>query len=198
MQQEGKFLLLTPAEFNTWLQGLTVKRTIRLVQNHHTWMPNYKTFHAKPNTHFALLRAMEQAHLQRGFAEIAQHLTTFPDGTIALGRSFEKIPAGIKGANTYGICIEHVGNFDNGKDQMSAAHRSTIVRLNAWLCHKFNLTINTNSIVYHHWYDLTTGKRVKEAPGTNTKTCPGTVFFGGNTIAACQQHFLPLIKQIKR
>jgi hypothetical protein len=195
MQQQGKFLLFSGIEFSNWLGGLTMIRKITLIQNHHTWLPDYKTFNSKPNNHFALLQSMERSHRERGFDEIAQNLTTFPDGTVAVCRSFEKIPAGIKGANAFGICMEHVGNFDTGKDVMSKAHRDMIVKINALLCKKFKLPIDTNSVVYHHWYDLTTGKRVKEG-SPNTKTCPGTNFFGGNTVEACNKNFIPEVKKV--
>jgi hypothetical protein len=195
MQQQGKFLLFSLAEFSNWLTGLTVTRKIKIIQNHHTWLPNYKTFNSKPNNHFPLLLSMERSHQERGFNEIAQNLTTFPDGTVAVCRSFEKMPAGIKGANPFGICIEHVGNFDAGKDAMSKAHRDTIIKVNAMLCKKFKLPIDTTSVVYHHWYDLTTGKRVKDG-SPNTKTCPGTNFFGGNTIEACVANFIPEVKKV--
>ena len=41
-------------------------------------------------------------------------------------RSLNTIPAGIKGANTYGVCIENIGNFDKGKDTMTPAQRNSI------------------------------------------------------------------------
>jgi len=190
MKQKGKFLVMNTNEFEAWLDGLHVVRSISVIQNHHTWIPDYGTFARKADNHFGLLEAMERSHLERGFNQIAQNLTTFPDGTVAVCRPFDVIPAGIKGANTNGICIEHVGNFDAGHDVMTAEHADCIIRVNALLCRKFDLTPNTDSIVYHHWYDLTTGKRVAEAPGTNTKTCPGTTFFGGNTVQACQANFI--------
>jgi hypothetical protein len=191
MQHQGKFLLFSPAEFAQWLNGLSLVRKIKIVQNHHTWLPDYSTFN-KVKDHFKLLASMERSHIERGFAEIAQNLTTFPDGTIAVCRSFETMPAGIKGVNQFGICIEHLGNFDAGSDAMTAAHRSTIIKVNSLLCKKFGLTPSTDSVVYHHWYDLTTGKRVKDG-SPNTKTCPGTNFFGGNTIEACAKNFIPLL-----
>jgi hypothetical protein len=191
MKQQGKFILFTPSEFAQWLTGLKLARKIKLVQNHHTWLPDYTTFY-KVKDHFKLLMSMERAHIERGFAEIAQNLTTFPDGTVAVCRSLETIPAGIKGANQFGICIEHVGNFDAGRDTMTAAHRSAIIKVNSLLCKKFKLTPSTDTVVYHHWYDLTTGKRVKDG-SPNTKTCPGTAFFGGNTIEKCKKNFVPLL-----
>ena len=78
---------------------------------------------------------------------------------------------------------------------MAKAHRDSIITVNAKLCKKFKLPMDTTSIVYHHWYDLTTGKRVKEG-SLNTKTCPGTNFFGGNTVENCQMNFIPEVKKI--
>ena len=189
-KKQGKFTLFDEAGFATWLAKQAVSRQITLVQNHHTYIPGYK--HFKGDNHFSLQAGMERSHLERGFAEIAQHFTTFPDGTVITGRSLEKIPAGIKGANTGAICIEHLGNFDQGGDAMTATHRQLIIRLNALLCHRFRLSADSNHIVYHHWYDLNTGER-KNGAGS-TKSCPGSAFFGGNKVANAEANFLPLIR----
>jgi len=190
MKRKGKFLLGARDEFSEYLQDNTFTRVVELIQNHHTYIPAYK--HFKGDNHFALLESMERSHLERGFNQIAQNLTTFPDGLIAVCRPFDVIPAGIKGANSKGICIEHVGYFDIGGDQMSAEHKTTIVFANASLCARYVLTPSESSIVYHHWYDLVTGKRTD---GTgSTKSCPGTNFFGGNGITAAKQNFIPLIE----
>ena len=189
MKKKGKFTLLELPELDAWVEAQVVHRRISLIQEHHTWSPAYA--HFRGANHFALMEGMEASHLGRGFAEIAQHFTTFPDGTVGVGRSLEKIPAGIKGANAEGICIEHLGNFDAGKDAMASAHETSIVRFNALLCRKFRLAPSTATIVYHHWYDLDTGVRTG---GTgNTKTCPGTGFFGGNSVAAAAANFVPSI-----
>src|SRR6187549_1450573 len=99
MKQLEKFLLLDLKEFENWLTGLVVKRKIKIIQNHHTWIPDYTLFNKSVDTHFPLLKSMEQSHCERGFAQIAQNITTFPDGLIAICRPFDVIPAGIKGAN---------------------------------------------------------------------------------------------------
>ena len=39
---------------------------------------------------------MEAAHKERGFSEIAQNITIFPDGKVMICRSLNTIPAGIK------------------------------------------------------------------------------------------------------
>ena len=190
-QQQGKFILFDLDAFSAWLSAQNVTRVIRLVQNHHTFIPSYSDFNG--SNHFDRLRAMEAAHLQRGFDEIAQNFTTFPDGTVAACRVLDKAPAGIKGANSNGICIENLGDFDIGKDNMTPAHRACILRVNALLCRRFQLNPNTDSIVFHHWFDLNTGERTN-GTGT-TKTCPGTGFFGGNTVGSAQANFVPLVSQ---
>ena len=190
--QDGKFVLfLDLLEFAAWLDATSFSRVIRVLQCHHTYIPSYRNF--KGTNQFELLHAMESAHLQRGFSEIAQNLTTFPDGTVAVCRSFDTIPAGIKGANKNGMCIENLGNFDAGQDVMNSAHRDCIISVYALLCKKFKLQPGTNTMVAHHWFDLTTGQRTDGA-GT-TKSCPGTSFFGGNLVNDFQSNFIPLVAE---
>jgi hypothetical protein len=191
MKAQGKFILMEPDEFKEWLGMQPVTRKIKLVQLHHTWSPSYKDFNG--NNHFDLCLAMERSHLDRGFAEIAQNLTTFPDGTIMSCRELNRIPAGIKGANTYGICIENLGNFDTGKDKMTALQRNTIISVTKSLLFRFGLTPSEKSVVYHHWYDLTLGTRIREEGTGETKTCPGTAFFGGNTVQDYDANLKPLL-----
>lgn len=190
--QQGKFVLFDLTDFAAFLKTLTVNRAIIRIQNHHTFDPSYKDFNG--SNHFERLRAMEDFHVHvRHFSEIAQNLTTFPDGTVAVCRSFETMPAGIKGANAGALCIENLGDFDTGHDVMTVAQKDAIPKVNALLCQKFNLTPDTNSILYHHWFDLDTGQRTDGAG--NTKTCPGTDFFGGNNVSDSEANFIPLITQ---
>jgi hypothetical protein len=195
MKQKGKFQLFTLYEFADWLMGLEVHRKIKIIQNHHTYLPDYKSFRKHPD-HFTWMDSMEASHKERGFDQIAQQLTTFPDGLICVGRPFDVVPAGIKGANLNGICIENLGNFDKGGDEMTDEHRNTIVSINAMLCKRFELHPDIHSIVYHHWYDLNTGSRVVANTPASTKSCPGTNFFGGNTEDDCLKNFLPLVNKL--
>jgi N-acetylmuramoyl-L-alanine amidase/Bacterial SH3 domain len=192
METQGKFILFNADEFQHFLVSAVINRTITHIQNHHTWSPSYRNFNG--HNHFDKLHGMEASHIQRGFNEIGQHITTFPDGSIALCRTMEKDPACIKGANPGGICIENLGNFDRGHDEMTAAHRITIIKVNALLCFKFNLAPNMHTIVYHHWFQLTNGFRDGGKNDDNHKTCPGTNFFGGNTEADFSNHLLPLVQ----
>jgi hypothetical protein len=190
MEKKLGFTKIGLSEFEGWLTHVTISRTIKAIQQHHTWSPNYSSFNG--NNHFQVQKNMKDFHVEeRHFSDIAQHFTIFPDGVILTGRDINTTPAGIKGFNTGCICIENVGNFDAGNDQMTEEQKQAIVLVNAELCKKLNLKLDTNSIVYHHWFNLDTGVRNN---GTgNNKTCPGTTFFGGNTVKSCSDNFLPLI-----
>ena len=192
VEHEDPFLLLNRLGFRNWLKRVEIDREVRLIQNHHTYIPNYDTFNG--GNHFDLCRSMKRSHLKRGFSDIAQNITTFPDGTIMICRPLDTAPAGIKGANSKGVCMEHVGHFDKDADTMSDEHKKTILWINAELCKKFELIPSTDTIVYHHWYDLSTGKR-KDGEG-QTKSCPGTNFFGGNSVEDAERYFIPeILKQ---
>lgn len=191
MKSKGQFILFSLDEFDDFLRNKEFDRTVRRIQNHHTLKPDYADFTG--DNHFALLEGMKKFHVrERGFSDIAQQITIFPDGTVATCRTFEKAPACIMGANTAAVCIENLGNFDKGRDAMTGAQRSAVVRVNALLCREFRLPVNTDTILYHHWFDLVTGKR-RNGKGT-TKSCPGTAFFGGNTVEACEANLLPLVR----
>lgn len=194
---KGKFILFDLPGFIGWLTELKVNRSIGLIQQHHTWRPDYAAWTKLPD-HFHWLESMENFQVtQNGFSQIAQNLTSFPDGTIAVCRPFDIIPAGIKGANQYGLCIEHLGNFDVGGDEMTPIHRDTILGMNTALLQKFNLQPSESSIVYHHFYDIITGIRwiddPLKYPNPTTKSCPGTNFFGGNTLESLRANLLPLL-----
>ena len=192
MKNKFGFTLLTPVEFETWITQQNVARTILYIQEHHTWSPNY--VHFKGNNHFELQKGMQDFHkVGNGWLDIGQHFSIFPDGMIATGRNLEISPACIFGFNANAICIENVGNFDTGGDTMRPEHRDAIVRVTAALCKRFNVPVNSNRIVYHHWFDLGTGARTNGSG--NTKSCPGTNFFGGNTVQNAETHFLPLVGQ---
>lgn len=187
------FTRMTIDEFENWLPTISVSRYVGVVQQHHTWSPRYAQFSG--NNHLELQRGMRNHHVNdNGWADIGQHFSIFPDGDVVTGRPLNRSPACISGNNARSICIENVGNFDSGEDQMTAAQREAIIRATAALARRFNLNpVTTDNIVYHHWFDLNTGHRTNG--GGVTKTCPGTAFFGGNSVAACRTNFLPLVQQ---
>lgn len=180
-------------EFESYISNLKIGRTVLFLQQHHTYKPSY--IHFDGNNHFNLQKGMKQYHVtQNGWMDIGQHFTTFPDGAIVTGRNIEFSPACIYGNNANAVCVENVGNFDKGADIMSKSQKEAIIRMTAALCRKFNLAVDTNKIVYHHWFDLSNGQRNNGA--RNNKSCPGTNFFGGNKVEDCQKNFLPLVNSI--
>lgn len=192
METKHGFLKMTIAEFQQWINQQRIARTILSIQQHHTWSPNYSHFNGK--NHFDRQVAMKNHHIGvNGWQDIGQHFTTFPDGTIVTGRSMEKTPACIFGANSNSVCIEHLGNFDKGEDKMTIAQQLTAIKMTAMLCEKFRIPVNVFGIIYHHWFDLSTGER-NNGTGRN-KSCPGTDFFGGNSVTDCMNNFLPLVAQ---
>lgn len=175
-------------EFENWLPLQRVARTVLYIQQHHTYSPDYSKFNG--TNHFDLQKGMKEYHVnQNGWADLGQHFTTFPDGAVLTGRSLELSPAGIYMNNANAVCLEHLGDFDAGHDQMTVQQHDTIIRLTAALCKRFGIPVITDRIVYHHWFNLDTGVRNNGAG--NNKTCPGTTFFGGNSVADCQAGFLP-------
>lgn len=192
MKKQYGFTLFTPAEFETWIAAQNVARTVFYIQEHHTFVPNYE--HFKKDNHFDLQKSMQYYHTSvNGWQDIGQHFSIFPDGMIVTGRSLEMSPACIFGFNNYSICIENVGNFDKDGDEMWPEQQAAILRVTAALCKRFGIPVNSNQIVYHHWFDLNTGSRT-DGKGV-TKSCPGTNFFGGNTVASAEANFLPLVQQ---
>ncbi len=196
MKTQQGFTLMNREEFKTWLKKQNVSRKITMIQNHHTWLPSYANFDG--NNHFWKVIGMRNSHMfERGWSDIGQHITTFSDGMIIVGsRPLSKSPAGIKGNNNEAICIEHLGNFDKGQDKMTKAHRDTIITVNAALNLKFVLPPSVDHNVYHHWFDLRTTLRTNGKG--NTKSCPGTAFFGGNKVQDAKKNFIPKIaKELK-
>lgn len=190
METKHGFIKLTPFEFENWVSTIRVGRTILKIQQHHTYIPNYSHFNG--TNHFERQLAMKQYHtVQNGWQDIGQHFTIFPDGKILTGRSLEKSPACITNQNAHSICIENFGNFDSNGDKMTDAQKESILTVTAALCKRFNLSVDSNSVVYHHWFRLDNGLRTNG--GVNTKSCPGTAFFGGNKVVDFEKNFKPLV-----
>ncbi|MCP9761526.1 SH3 domain-containing protein [Lacihabitans soyangensis] len=193
METKYGFTKMSVSEFETWIDNTRVARTIIYLQQHHTYIPSYQQFTGK--NHFDMQKGMKDHHVgSNGWMDIGQHFSIFPDGTVLTGRSLELSPACIYGNNTNAICIENVGDFDSGKDIMSSAQKDAIIKVSAAICKKFSIAVNTDKIVYNHWFNLSSGERNNGSGGN--KSCPGTAFFGGNKVVDCQNNFLPLINSV--
>lgn len=183
-------------EFRQYINSLNVSRRICLIQLHHTYLPCYKQFTG--DNHTALQVGMRNYHIKtNGWSDIGQHFTVFPDGVIMSGRSMEKIPAGIKGANAGAICIECLGNFDVGGDTMTQAQQTAIISAVRILLDKFGLKPK-DAVIYHGWWSASGTNIGDYVKGKSAKTCPGTNFFGGNTRAAFENNFLPQLENCEK
>lgn len=192
MDTKFGFNRMSASEFADWIGATKIARTILKVQIHHTYIPRYADFNGA--NHFELQKAMQNTHkYSNGWMDIGQHFSIFPDGKILTGRSLEYSPACIYNQNANSICIENVGNFDTGGDIMNQVQKDAITEVTALLCNKFNLMVDTNFIVYHHWFRLDNGFRNNGTGGN--KSCPGTNFFGGNKVVNCQTQFLPQVSE---
>ena len=190
MTTRYNFNLMTVDEFLTWFTNQKIARTILYLQIHHTFSPNYSLFNG--NNHFELQKGMKDYHVHNnGWSDIGQHFTIFPDGMIMTGRSLENSPACILGRNSNALCIENLGNFDIGGDVMTDAQKTSIVKVITKICSKLSIPVNTDKIWYHHWFRLSDGYRNDGAGGN--KSCPGSNFFGGNSVNSCKTYLLPLV-----
>jgi LysM repeat protein len=202
LQMEGQFVLMTREEFQDWIFNHKFTRKVGKIQQHHTFQPSYEQFNG--SNHFSMLKGMKEYHVTgMGWKDISQHLTTFPDGRVAVGRSFNIAPEGSFGLQNKAamhrieadsIAIENVGNFD--KNKMTKEQKETITAVTALLMLKYGLTPSVNTITYHHWWDINTGEKVLDkSSGHAVKTCPGTEFFGGNSTEDAKKSFYPLVER---
>lgn len=196
LNMQGQYVLMTRDEFKDWLFNHIFTRKIGKIQQHHTYSPSYQQFNG--SNHFSLLKGMEDQHVKEmGWSNISQQLTTFPDGKVAVGRPFDTPPEGSFGLQNKAamhrieadaLAIENLGNFDKGKNQMTAEQKNTIVMITSLLCLKYGLTPSIDSITYHHWWDINSGERVLDkGEGHAVKSCPGTGFFGGNSTTSAKK-----------
>ena len=185
MQTKNGFTLLNVSEFINWLNVQNVTRSITRIQVHHTWSPDYSNWNKKPDA-FHWQSSMKSSHSSRNFSDIAQHFTILPDGSVITGRSLNKAPAGITGANTGAICIENLGNFDTDGDIMNEEQADSIVIVIGELLKRFNLAVD--NITYHAWWAGDGTFLGDYDKNKSAKTCPGTAFFGGNTKSAFEKN----------
>lgn len=103
---------------------------------HHTWSPCIADFSG--SNHLALQKGMRNYHVNnRGFSDIAQHLTLFPDGNFLFGRNLKEEPCSSYGCRPDGsywnqdfvLMVETIGNFD--KEYIPGVVWAALVKLAA-------------------------------------------------------------------
>lgn len=206
MRTSHGYTIMTADEFGPWLKKQKVWRSITKLQVHHTLAPDQKAFektdkrvYSDPyvgrNEAFDSYGKKTWHYADSKGCYIAQNLTIWPDGIIVTGRDLNSKPIGIKGWNTGAICCEVFGNFDKGRDTMPEAQRRAVITVYGEMCKRFGLKPSTKTIRYHCWFTADGTYLAGYNKYKSAKTCPGTAFFGGNTMKAYKENFLPVIKE---
>jgi hypothetical protein len=156
------FLPLTLEQFGDLLDRFAFSRTIDAIHMHHTWRPNHAQWRGEPS-----IRAMWRYHTdERGWSDIAQHVTIAPDGVVWTGRDWNQAPASAAGHNGNAVSgpfmFETVGDFDSGHDRLEGAQREAVAVVIARVQQRFGL--GPDSLRFHR--SMTT---LKSCPGTAVK-----------------------------
>ena len=202
----GFTLFEKTSEIGPWLKKQTVTRKVTRLQVHHMGSPSYSIWEKTDkkvfnNPYFGRTESLDSYGKKTWNSKsangkyIAQHFNVFPDGKITTGRSLNSNPIGITGWNTNAICVEIYGNFDKGQDTMTVAQKEAVIALFGELCKRFSITPGADTIRYHAWFTSGGTYLGDYKSGQSRKTCPGTNFFGGNTMAKFKANFLPSIKK---
>jgi hypothetical protein len=158
-------------QFRQMLAKFPFTRTITTVHMHHTFRPNHSQYRG-----LASIEGMHRFHTQeRGFSDIAQHITIAPDGTIWTGRNWNKSPASASGNNGNAhagpFMFEIIGDFDRGRDAFEDPQRSTVLHVIAAVQQQFGLPPET--LKFHNQM--------------SPKSCPGTAIDFDEIVAAVRQ-----------
>ena len=159
------FLQLSVEAFAERLAAFEFRRPVTEVHMHHTWMPDRRTWraHHAAGADAAVIEGMWRFHReQRGFSDIAQHLTVAPDGSVWTGRDWNQPPASAVGHNGSrdGIpfMFETIGNFDEGRETLDGGQRAAVVEVIARVQLAFGL--EADALRFHN--------------EMSAKSCPGS------------------------
>ncbi len=160
----------SPDGFVDALMAFHWRRRIWRVDMHHTFQPDHARWREIGSA--ACQAGMRRFHVvDRGFADIAQHVTIMPDGTIWSGRDWNMTPASVGfGMNRGVFMFEAVGNFDVGADTLEGAQRESVLLVIRAVQARFALP--SAALLFH-----------REVPQTE-KTCPGTSLSKRDVLAA--------------
>lgn len=144
-------------DFASEVAAFVWTRPVFRVDMHHTFHPAHANWKG--------LESIEGMHVfhtrDRGFEDIAQHVSIAPDGAIWTGRDWNKVPASIGcNMNAGAFMFEVIGNFDKGFDRLDGAQRDAVIGVIDIIQRHFKLPVQ--ALLFH-----------REVPQTS-KTCPGS------------------------
>jgi hypothetical protein len=166
------FQRLTVPEFALLLNRFPWQRRVLAVHMHHTWRPNRAQFRGHDS-----ISGMWRFHVrERGFSDIAQHLTIAPDGGLWTGRNWNQPPASAAGHNgtVHGgpFMFETVGDFDRGCDVLDGAQLAAVLDVIRLVQMKFGLP--PEALLFHNHMAQ--------------KSCPGTAIEFDAFVAQVRAH----------
>jgi hypothetical protein len=137
----------------------------KMITLHHTADP--KPPASDYGSTMARMRAYQNAHQGRNWADIGYHYVIDKEGRIVEGRplNLKGAHAGSSAANERNIGVAMIGNFQSGEP--TRRQYDALVSLVAWLCAEYD--IGASKIYTHH--------EIKDWPGVSGATnCPGKKF----------------------
>jgi hypothetical protein len=152
------FAQIPLSEFGNLLASFSFTRQIDAIHLHHTWRPNHRQYKG----HDTILSMWRYHTEEKGWSDIAQHLTIAPDGTLWLGRNWNQPPASASGHNGNTVSgpfmIEVIGDFDTGQDRFEGKQREATLQV----IHALQTTrdLPVESLRFHNQM--------------SQKTCPGS------------------------
>jgi hypothetical protein len=165
------FRQVNRAQFAQLLEQFQFTRRVTAVHFHHTSVPNHQQFRG----HESVVSMFRHHTVNRGFRDIAQHVTIAPDGTIFLGRNWNLPPASSVGANGTRLAgpfmFETVGNFNVGRDPFTDPQRRTVITVIALVQRRFGLP--SAALNFHREFAST--------------DCPGGSLHKADIISAVEQ-----------
>jgi Caspase domain/N-acetylmuramoyl-L-alanine amidase len=135
---DAKFHKIRIDEFPELLAQLALSRSIRSIHLHHTLRPSRRQFEGEIS-----LEAVRRIHRDKGWMDIAQHVTIDPDGEAWTGRSWNMPPASAAGNNgtpeAGPLMVSVVGDFNRGGDELDGKQRSVLIQVLGYLLARFDL-----------------------------------------------------------
>ena len=170
---------LDRAAFTAEVTAFPWSRRIWRVDMHHTFFPAHADYDGEP-----CIERMCRFHVdERAFADIAQHVSIAPDGTIWTGRDWNRTPASVGfGMNGGVFMLEAIGNFDLGHDRLEGEQLASTVHVIRTVQVRFRLPVA--ALLFH-----------REVPQT-TKTCPGTSLDKAEMLARVRAVAVPGIEAL--
>jgi hypothetical protein len=175
------FRPLTREAFAAELMAFPWTRRVWRVDMHHTWYPAHADYDGEP-----CIERMCRFHVDdRGFDDIAQHVSIAPDGVIWTGRDWNLTPASVgRVLNQGAFMFEAIGNFDEGFDKLEGEQLASVILVIRAVQRRFRLP--PEALLFH-----------REVPLT-AKTCPGTSISKADILARVRACEVPCVEPLAR